>query len=283
VVVAFAVLVSRGKAIYAWFRYTREHSSPLQVTNEGTANMKRVFDHIALRGAEYAQNPMFVYLRDQQIDARKRLEFVPWLSHFVMTFADLYQLFSVPNPAPGDRFQELVNAHLAEEDNHWKWFLADLDTIGLNPTLKFTDALRLIWGTETSKTRALAYQVCKMSAGLSSLEKLVLFHAIEATGRVALEALAPVGAEFGAAAGKKLVYFGQRHLDTEREHTVEEDGTRQFLESIEIDVAEAHKLRAIVNEIFVHFGAFADEAYERATSVHTFPAVVEARQQRSMA
>ncbi len=243
--------------------------------------MKHIFEHIARRSAEYARHPMFEYLRDRRIDSAKRLEFVPWLAHFVMTFADLYQLFTVNDPAPGDRFQQLVNAHLEEEDNHWKWFLADLEAMGLNPTLSFTDALRLIWGAETSKTRALAYQVCRLSSGLSSLEKLVLFHAIEATGRVALEALAPVGAELEAKSGRRLVYFGQRHLDTERQHTVEEESTHQFLESVDIDATQAERLSVIVEEIFEHFGAFATEAYERATSSRTFTEAVEGRRRRA--
>ena len=57
--------------------------------------MKEVFDHISKKSLEYARNPMFVYLRDSGIDSRKRLEFVPWISHFVMTFADLYNGFLV--------------------------------------------------------------------------------------------------------------------------------------------------------------------------------------------
>lgn len=244
--------------------------------------MKEVFDHIAARSAEYAGKPVFAYLRDERISPRQRLEFVPWLAHFVMTFADLYQMF-VEEPAPGDRFQELVNAHLAEEDNHWKWFLADLDALGLNPQLQFGDALRLLWGPETLRTRALAYRVCRLSAGLSSLEKLVLFHAIEGTGRVALEALAPVGASFSEQSGKKLVYFGQRHLDTERDHTVEDDATRGFLETVSVDAAQRSRLCAVVDEVFECFGNFADEAFERATSPVSFPARLESRQKRGLA
>jgi hypothetical protein len=243
--------------------------------------MKHIFEHITRRAAEYAQQPIFVYLRNREVDCRKRLEFVPWLAHFVMTFADLYQLFTVEKPAATDRFQQLVNAHLEEEDNHWKWFLADLEAMDLNPTLELTDALRVLWGPETAKTRALAYQVCRLSSGLSSLEKLVLFHAIEATGRVALEALAPVGAELETRRGKRLVYFGQRHLDTERQHTVEEESTHQFLESVDIDAAQAARASAIVDEIFEHFGLFAAEAYERATSARTFTETVERRRRRA--
>lgn len=243
--------------------------------------MKHIFEHIARRGTEYARQPIFVYLRDREIDCRKRLEFVPWLAHFVMTFADLYQLFAVADPAPDDRFQQLVNAHLEEEDNHWKWFLADLEAMDLNPALSYTDSLRLVWGAETKRTRALAYQVCRSSSGLSSLEKLVLFHAIEATGRVALEALAPVGAELETQLGRRLVYFGQRHLDTERQHTVEEESTRRFLESVDIDATQTKRLGVIVDDIFEQFGEFAAEAYERATSKRTFTEMVEGRRRRA--
>jgi hypothetical protein len=245
--------------------------------------MKQVFEHIAARSAEYAENPMFLYLRDSHVDSRKRLEFVPWISHFVMTFADLYNSFLIEEPAPGDRFQELVNTHLDEESTHWKWFLTDLDTMGLNPTLRFTDALRLLWGSETRKTRALAYEVCKLSSGLSSLEKLVLVHAIEATGRVALEALVPVGVEFGTESGRRLVYFGQHHLDTERQHTVEEDGTRKFLEGVPVDGPQLARLCGIVDDVFKHFSTFADEAFARANSTRSFPNAAMERQQRASA
>jgi hypothetical protein len=245
--------------------------------------MKSVFDHIGSRAAVYAKHPMFAFLADTNIDPRQRLEFVPWLSHFVMTFADLYSLLAVENPDPGDRFQELVNIHLREESPHWKWFLADLDTLGLNPSLKFTDALRLLWGPETTQTRLLAYRVCQLTGGLSSLEKLVVVQAIEATGRVSLEALVPVGVKLGANSGKRLVYFGDRHLDTERQHTVEEHGTQEFLESIHVEERHRPRLCALVDEVFQAFGAFADEAFERATSTRTFALVVEGRQRRASA
>lgn len=233
--------------------------------------MKQVFDRIAFQSAQYDKNPIFAYLRDDRIEAEKRLEFIPWISHFVMTFADLYNFFLVEEP-PADRYQELVNTHLKEESSHWKWFLTDLDTLGLNPTMRFTDALRLIWGNNTLRTRALAYEVCRLSARLTSLERLVLVHAIEATGRVALEALVPVGVEFAAKSGRKLVYFGQHHLDTEQAHTVEEESTRRFLESIPVPPERLPALEAIVDEVFEHFEAFSREAFERAMGGLPFPA-----------
>jgi hypothetical protein len=248
-----------------------------------THAMKHIFEHITRRAAEYAQQPIFVYLRDREIDCRKRLEFVPWLAHFVMTFADMHRVFTVEDPTPGDRFQELVNAHFAEEDDHWRWFLADLETMRLNPLLRFTDALRILWSVETSRTRALAYEVCKLAAASSSLEKLVLLHGIEATGRVALETLAPVASELEATSGEKLVYVGPHHLDTERRHKVEETSTHSYLQNVVIEPAQTQRLCALIDELFAHFSAFAHEAYERATSPRTFTDMVEACGRRSVA
>ena len=239
--------------------------------------MKPIFQHIAAKSAQYADNPIFKHLSDPQLDARQRLEFVPYISHFVLSFADLYNDFLIEEPA-SDRYQELVNAHLGEESSHWKWFLTDLETMGLNPSLKFTDALRLLWSPDTLKTRALAYEVCRISANLSSLERLVLVHAIEATGRVALEALVPVGIEFARSSPRKLVYFGQHHLDTERAHTVEEVDTRQFLENIPITPEQEQSLCQLVDEVFLHFEAFATEAYQRATAGKSFPALKNSEQ-----
>jgi hypothetical protein len=150
----------------------------------------------------------------------------------------------------------------------------------LNPLLRFTDALRILWSVETSRTRALAYDVCKLTSASSSLEKLVLLHGIEATGRVALETLAPVALEFEASSGKKLIYVGQHHLDTERRHKVEDTSTHLYLQNVVIEAAQTQRLCALTDELFAHFSRFADEAYERATSPQTFRRMVEARARR---
>ena len=102
--------------------------------------MKEVFEYIKDRSRSFDQKPLFVYLRDDRVDPTRRLEFVPHVAHFVMTFADLYHFFLTEDP-PSDRYQELINTHLAEEGSHWKWFLWDLTSLGLDPTLRFTDAI----------------------------------------------------------------------------------------------------------------------------------------------
>ncbi len=225
--------------------------------------MKTIFDYINHRSTAFTDKPLFRYLRDKKIDSRQRLQFVPWTAHFVMTFADLYHFF-LTEPAPRDRYQELVNTHLSEEGSHWKWFLADLRNLDLDPTLRFTDALRVIWSDETIKTRTLAYEMCKLSAGMNSLQKLVMVLAIEATGRVALEAAVPTGCEVEATTGRRLVYFGGHRLDTEREHTVEARGVHLSLEETKLAEPIRAELRFIVDQVFDRFGDFVDEAFHLA-------------------
>jgi len=236
--------------------------------------MKLVFAHIGERSRRFTERPLFVYLRDTTVDPQRRLRFVPWMSHFVMTFADLYHFFLPENP-PGDRYQELVNIHLSEEGTHWKWFLADLTNLGLDPTLRFTDALRFIWSDATLKTRALAYEMCKLSAGMNSLQKLVMVLAIEATGRVGLEAAVPTGVETGTKSGRTLVYFGSHHLDTERQHTVEAKEVHGALADLTLTDVTRAQLCSIVDQVFDRFGDFVDEAFALAQDGTGFVEAIE--------
>jgi hypothetical protein len=225
--------------------------------------MKYMFEYINDKCRAFDERPLFAYLRDSRVDPRHRLNFVPYAAHFVMTFADLYHFFLTEEP-PRDEYQRLVNTHLAEEGSHWKWFLCDLSNMDLDPSLRFTDALRFIWSDDTIKTRRLAYQMCRLSGGMSSLQKLVMVLAIEATGRVALEAAVSAGRQVEANSGQKLVYFGQHHLDTEHKHTVEDQGVRQKLEGIVIHESMRANMRTIVDEVFHHFGEFVDETFHLA-------------------
>ncbi len=225
--------------------------------------MKRIFEHIDRASVGLAGHAVLVHLRDSSVDARERLRFVPSTAHFIMSFADLCHFFLPVHPAP-DRYQELANLNLAEEGDHWKWFLADLTTLGLDPQLTLTDAIRSLWSDQTSKTRKLTYELCRTSASLDSLERLVLVLSIEATGKVALEAAAPAGREAAALAGKTLVYFGSHHLESELGHTLSEDDVRRELGETVLDPARLAKLEELVDRVFGYFREMLDEAF-RAT------------------
>ncbi len=226
--------------------------------------MNGVLWHLARRADEYAAAPLFAFLRDEHIDPRRRLAFVPAAAHFVMSFADLYR-FVLPTATATDRFEEITNAHVAEDSGHWKWYLADLASMGLDPRMPFTEAVRFLWSDVTLRTRRLSYDICGLSARRESIERLVIVLVIEATGGVTLNALAPAGAALERRIERRLVYFGEHHVNTESQHTVEQDSTRGWLESITLDAAARVRLCALADETFDAFRGFADDCYRIAS------------------
>jgi hypothetical protein len=227
--------------------------------------MRRVMQRIEQRTAEYAKAPLFQFLSDTSIEARDRLAFAPVVAHFVMSFADLYALVLKEEPAR-DKYQELVNAHTREDEEHWRWFLSDLAKMGHDPKLSFTDALRFVWGDGTVKMRMLTYHMCRLGMGKSSLHKLALVHCIEATGKVTVQHVSMAGRELAAQSGKRLVYFGAHHFDQESEHTIEDGDVHRMIEEIPLESAMVSELNVLVDEAFEAFTGFAEEMLSFARS-----------------
>ena len=220
--------------------------------------MKLVIDRIEERTLEFSRAPLFSFLRDKSIQPGKRLAFVPSIAHFVMSFADLYSFVLQVEP-PSDEYQALVNAHAREDANHWRWFLDDMEKLGVDERVRFSDALRFIWSDDTVRTRALTYQMCRLGYGASSLEKLVLVHVIESAGKVTVDAVSAVGTEYSKQTGKKLVYLGHHHLATESDHTIEDADVHRGITAIPVPADQRPGLLSLVDEGFAAFTDFADD------------------------
>jgi hypothetical protein len=215
------------------------------------------------RTAEYAQEPLFDFLRDTAIPAAKRLSFAPCVAHFVMSFADLYADVLTEEPTQNE-YQRLVNVHTREDENHFRWFLADLEKLGADPQVRYSDALRFVWGPHTRQMRLLSYHMCRLGFRVEPLQKLVLVHCIEAAGKVTVDNVAKVGREFCEQNGVRLVYFGPHHSQSESEHTLESNETKRMIESIELDSSTAERYCVIVGEAFQYFRAFSAEMLDFA-------------------
>jgi hypothetical protein len=216
--------------------------------------MRDVMAALQRQSATLAEHPLYAFMRDSSVEPRRRLGFAPGLAHFVMTFADLYAFVLREEPAR-DRYQELVNAHTYEDGGHWRWFLADLGKLELDPYLSFSDALRFVWSDATVRIRKISYEVCRLGLGASSLHKLVLVHCIEATGALTLRYAAPLG----EAIDRRLVYFGPHHFETEADHTLEDDGVRAELGRLELSPDLSRDLLTLVDRCFAVFTDGADE------------------------
>jgi hypothetical protein len=235
--------------------------------------MKDVQRYLAGKAEIYAKHPLFVFLGDASIAPRNRLAFMPSLAHFVMTFADLYSIVLREEPAR-DRFQELVNAHAEEDSGHWKWYLADLANLSLDPVARYSDFLRSVWSDETVKIRTLSYHMCRLALGATPIKKLIVAQCIEAAGRLSLEAVAPVGAEVGKALGRNLVYFGQHHVDTESDHTLEEENVQSWLNEVTLDPGLQSELCEVIDDAFECLTEFADEVRKLAIQPPKLPGTV---------
>jgi hypothetical protein len=232
--------------------------------------MRTLLEYIDQKTVDYEQLALFEFMRDSNLSVRDRLAFVPCLAHFVMTFADLYTLVLREEPAK-DRYQELVNSHTYEDGGHWKWFLADLTAFGYDPSIRLSDALRFVWGEHAIQNRMLSYHICRMGMGASSLQKLVLVQCIEAAGKVSLATVAPLGSGLAAELGRKAVYFGSLHIDTERDHTLEDADVRRSLETEVLASDVRADLMLIVDQTFAAFTSFSDELLRFARQPTGFP------------
>ena len=232
--------------------------------------MQSILAYIDERTRTYECLPLYVFLADDRVAPEERLAFAPAIAHFVMSFSDLYAFALREEPAR-DRFQEIVNAHTYEDGGHWKWFLADLDQLGSNPTLRLSDALRFVWDGSTMHQRLLSCHMFRLSLGASSIQRLILVHCIEATGRVALQAAAKAGDALAQRTGRKLVYLGHHHVDTESQHTLEDDNVRRSLERDVLDNATREALRKVVDQCFDAFTTFSEEllAWTRARNARS--------------
>lgn len=209
-------------------------------------------------------------LRDSSVDPLKRLAFVPAIAHFVLTFADLYTHLLREEP-PRDDYQALVNAHTREDDDHWKWYLTDLATLGADPKMAFSDAVRFLFGEATLQTRLLSYHMCRMGLAAGSLERLVIVQCIEAAGRVSLGASAVVAREIGERTGQSLVYFGPHHVETEDRHLLWTDRVERELRSLRLSDERAEELCALVHRSFDLFTAFSRELLAFGQTEQRFP------------
>jgi hypothetical protein len=225
--------------------------------------MRRVLESVEKKTVEFAKAPFFTFLRDTSIDPRQRLAFAPYAAHFEMTFADLCSLVLREQP-PKDQYQELVNTHTWEDDGHWRWFLTDLETLGHDKSLAFSDALKFVWSDLTVRMRMLNYNLIRLGLGADSIRKLVLIYCIESTFRVTIKHVSMVAEEFTKLTGKKLIFFGTHHSGVEDTHNLLNPAVRRMVEGIGLETSVSSELSSMVDEVFGLFIGFMDELLECA-------------------
>ncbi len=222
--------------------------------------MRDVLELIEQKRQEFIHLPFFKFLQDRSIDLKKRASGIPFWAHFVMSFKDLnaYVLREEPTTDP---IQAMINQHTYEDASHWVWYVKDLDVLGIDHSLRFTDALRFLWSEETQKARQLSYDLLRLCASQTEpVLRLVIVEAIEATGTTALsEGLVQLSQELQELTHKRPLYFSDHHLRVETGHIqagLENGDEEQFFDSIQLTDDQRAKAFELVETVFEYFIRF---------------------------
>ncbi|BAY44752.1 hypothetical protein SAMD00079811_23540 [Scytonema sp. HK-05] len=214
--------------------------------------MKEVLALIEKRKQEFAQLPFFKFMQDKSIDPRQRLAWAPCVAPFAIGFGQLNR-FDFRKEPTDEPIQKLINRHTYEDDHHWVWFLEDLEKLGLNHLMKFSDAMRFYWGEETYKTRQVCHQIALYTFRSEPIVVVAAIEAIEATGNVALAVTAQVAQELEQITRQKYRYFGEDHFCVETGHTTGTDDIEKLLESIQLTHEQRAKAFEVVEKVFEVF------------------------------
>ncbi|MBW4557227.1 MAG: hypothetical protein KME59_15010 [Trichormus sp. ATA11-4-KO1] len=220
--------------------------------------MKQVIKFIENKKQEFADLPLFEFMRDKSIDPRQRLSWASYAAPFIMNFGEMNKYVFRDEPT-SDPIQAIINKHSYEDDHHWLWFLEDFKHLGIDQSLKLSEALRFLWGEETEISRWLVYQLYKYILQADSLQKLIVIEVIEATGNVMFSVAADIGKEMKAITQKEFLYFANFHLNVETGHTTGSPGIEEFIQEIQLTEKTRQEAFEIVEQVFDVFTKFTHE------------------------
>ncbi|MDY6898025.1 MAG: hypothetical protein SWZ49_08085 [Cyanobacteriota bacterium] len=226
--------------------------------------MKEVLERIEQRKKEFASLPLLNYLVDESIDPLERVAWAPCFAPFAMMFKDInsYALRKEPTDNP---IQEMINRHSYEDGRHWRWYLHDIEKLGINNDLKlsFSETLNFLWGEQTEKTRQLCYNLfalCVLEEDL--IVKLAVIECIEATGNTALPYFVKLGEQLEEVTQQKCLYFSKYHLDVETGHIqsgMSSEETENLLHNMQMTEEQKAKALKAVDIVFDSFFECFDE------------------------
>jgi hypothetical protein len=214
--------------------------------------MKKVLELVENKKQKFAQLELFQYMQDKSIDPRQRLAWAPCATPLIMSFAHLNK-YDFRKEGTNDPIQKIINNHTYEDDHHWIWWLEDLEKLGLNHVMKFSDSVRFLWGDETDKTRQVCHKIALYTFRQEPIVVLAAIEAIEATGNVAFTLTSEVVKELQEKTKKRYLYFGEHHFYLETGHATGTKDVAQVLESIVITDEQKVKAFEVVEKVFEVF------------------------------
>lgn len=211
--------------------------------------MKEILELIQIKGQKFAQLELFIFFKDTSFIAKERMLWVPYFSPFIMEFSELNKNVFRKEPT-NDKLQEIINQHTYEDESHWIWFLQDIETLGLNKSLKLNESIKFLWSEETKHTRLVCQQIAIQTGNAEPIIKLIAIQCLEKTFQIALSAVSPVIEELGKLNEHKYLFFGETHTEIENNHSNHSKDVEIFLENIELTAEQSITAKQTVNLVF---------------------------------
>ncbi|MBW4669495.1 MAG: hypothetical protein KME60_19280 [Cyanomargarita calcarea GSE-NOS-MK-12-04C] len=220
--------------------------------------MQELIAYIEQLNQEYAKLPLFEFLDDKSIEPSQKLSFAPCIAHFIMSFGDLNK-YVVREKNANTKVQQIINEHTYEDDHHWPWFITDLEKLGYNSQMNFTQVLRFLWGEQTKVSRQLSYHLSAYMLEADPVIKIIAIEAIEATGNVLFSRTNKAASELQAITKQEYIYFGHFHFNLESGHAMGSPGGEDFLAKIELTDLQRQQAFDVVNKVFKIFTEWTHE------------------------
>ena len=216
--------------------------------------MQQVIQYIDERASAMGSHPLLEWLADESIPPGDRLSsWLPCAAFFVFSFMDLNaEVLGYPEAeAAVDPLKQAINHHLAEDAMHWPWYLSDLQKLGMDETMKFSEALRLLWGKETVAQRRAMYRMCLLAGQAEDpILRYSLIAALESVAHLLFAELVKVSDVYTTETGIQLVYLGPIHFEREPGHMAnQQDDTEELLFTKDLDEATRRKAIEIAAEV----------------------------------
>ncbi|OTG79566.1 hypothetical protein B9T31_16895 [Acinetobacter sp. ANC 4558] len=200
----------------------------------------------------FSEHHFFQKLYDPQIELSKKLEFLPYLAHFIMSFGDINK-YVIPFRSPKDQYEKIINTHAEEDAHHWPWYIDDLKALGLDKNQSITQTLEFLWSEKLAPSRELSYKLISLLSNQSAIIRYIVIEVMEATGNVTFKVLKNITHTLNP----PLKFCGQLHLSHETGHTITED--ENLFEKYTFSDQDRLNAQNIINECFDAFSYFMDQ------------------------
>jgi hypothetical protein len=211
--------------------------------------MKRILKLIEEKTALHAQLPFYQFLRNTSISPQDRMAFAPCFAFFVMNFSELNRHVLREEPTT-DPIQSLINEHTYEDEAHWIWFLEDLQKLGYESNLPFTEAMRFLWSDDTMVQRRVVRWMFKEATLAKPIHRLVLVEAIENIAGIFLPTTKLVTEQFEAHEPQTCRYFGSLHSLSDAGHEMHSQEMEDFIGNMPLTDSEYTEAIRLVEDTF---------------------------------